>query len=137
VVEILVTDAQLRGGKAISLQAQHSAAGNRVFLVHGHNEAVLNHVARLLEKLKLPVTILREQPNQGRTIIEKFIDYCGVAFAVIFLTADDRGGPKDASYENQQSRPRQNVLFEPGFFVGELGRKACLCSLRSQCGNTI
>jgi hypothetical protein len=67
--------------------------GHRVFLVHGHDQAVLQEVARFLERLDQDVIILREQPNRGRTIIEKFEDYGDVGFAVILLTPDYRGGP--------------------------------------------
>jgi predicted nucleotide-binding protein len=102
--------------------------GTRVFLVHGHHEEALQSVARFLEKLGLPVTILREQPNQGRTIIEKFIDHADVGFAIVLLTADDIGGLKGSSPTNLTPRPRQNVLFELGFFVGILGRER-VCAL--------
>src|SRR5260370_8315494 len=67
------------------------------------------------------LTILHEKPNKGRTVIEKFSDYSNVGFAVVLLTADDRGGPKDQPYEGQGLRPRQNVLLELGFFLGSQG----------------
>lgn len=92
---------------------------NRVFVVHGHNEAVREITARLLEKLGLEPVILHEQPNRGRTIIEKFIDYADVAFAIVLLTSDDVGGK---SAEILQPRARQNVLLELGFFLGRIGR---------------
>jgi predicted nucleotide-binding protein len=103
--------------------------GNEIFLVHGQNEEFREKVARFLEKLDLSVTILHEKPNKGRTIIEKFSDYSNVGFAVVLLTADDKGGPKDKPYEEQELRARQNVLLELGFFLGSLGRgKVCaLC----------
>jgi predicted nucleotide-binding protein len=106
-----------------------SKHGNEIFLVHGQNEESREKVARFLEKLDLSVTILHEKPNKGRTIIEKFSDYSNVGFAVVLLTADDKGGPKDEPYEKQQLRARQNVLLELGFFLGSLGRgKVCaLC----------
>ena len=68
----------------------------KVFVVHGRNEAYRQAVARLLEKLKLEPVILHEQANEGRTVIEKFVDYADVAYAVVLLTADDRGGLKSA-----------------------------------------
>jgi predicted nucleotide-binding protein len=105
-----------------------AAVGHRVFLVHGHNEAVLQSCARFVEKLELPVTILREEPNQGRTIIEKFLDYADAGFAIVLLTADDRGGPIDQAYDVQMPRARQNVIFELGFFIGKLGRDR-VCAL--------
>ena len=95
----------------------------RVFVVHGRNEEALLGCARFLEKLQLPVTILREQPNQGRTLIEKFVDYSDAAFAVVLLTGDDRGGLADTPCEEQALRARQNVILELGFFLGKLGRE--------------
>jgi predicted nucleotide-binding protein len=99
---------------------------SKVFVVHGHDEGAPEGVARFLEKIGLTAIILREQPNQGRTTIEKFVDYAGaVGFAVVLLTPDDLGGA--AATEVQLSRARQNVIFELGYFVGSLGRgRACL-----------
>lgn len=104
------------------------ATGHRVFLVHGHNEVILQSCARFIEKLELPLTILREEPNQGRTIIEKFLDYSDAAFAVVLLTADDRGGRIDQTYDEQLPRARQNAIFELGFFIGKIGRDR-VCAL--------
>ncbi|MCK4559766.1 MAG: nucleotide-binding protein [Calditrichia bacterium] len=105
-----------------------AVTGHRVFLVHGHNEAALQSCARFIEKLELPLTVLREEPNRGRTIIEKFLDYSDAGFAVVLLTADDRGGRLDQPYEEQSQRARQNVIFELGFFIGKIGRDR-VCAL--------
>jgi hypothetical protein len=94
----------------------------RVFVVHGHNEALKVSVARLLERLELDPIILHEQPNQGRTIIEKISDYSDVGFAVVLLTGDDRGGLSAESSGEYRLRARQNVIFELGYFIGRLGR---------------
>jgi predicted nucleotide-binding protein len=99
-----------------------------LFVVHGRNEACRETVARFLEKLKLHPIILHEQPNKGRTIIEKFVDYSDVSFAVVLLTADDRGGFSDTPFEKQKPRARQNVILELGFFLGRLGRDR-VCAL--------
>jgi len=40
--------------------------------VHGHDEGALHAIARFLEQLELKAIILREQPDAGRAIIEKF-----------------------------------------------------------------
>lgn len=99
---------------------------SKVFVVHGHDEGAREGVARFLEKIGLEAIILREQPNRGRTIIEKFVDYAReVGFAVVLLIPDDLGGA--AATDVQQLRARQNVIFELGYFVGSLGRgRACL-----------
>ena len=73
----------------------------------------------------MDVVVLREQPNEGRTVIEKFEDYSDVGFAVVLLTPDDVGG-KSAS--ELLPRARQNVIFELGYFLAELGRNR-VCAL--------
>jgi predicted nucleotide-binding protein len=108
--------------------APKASHGSGVFLVHGRDEAVLQTVARFLESLRLQITILREQPNRGRTVIEKFVDYSNVGFAVVLLTGDDVGELRDEPAEQQRPRARQNVIFELGFFLGKLGRDR-VCAL--------
>lgn len=103
----------------------------RVFLVHGHNERARETVARFLEKLELECIILHEQPNKRRTVIEKFVDYADVSFAVVLLTSDDRGGLATDSFEAQRARARQNVILELGFFLGALGRSR-VCALYAE-----
>ncbi|MEN9572204.1 MAG: hypothetical protein RL514_59 [Verrucomicrobiota bacterium] len=95
----------------------------RVFIVHGHNDSLKLAAARLVEKLGLVPVILHEQPNKGRTIIEKFLDHSDVAFALVLLTDDDKGGPKASPLDSYQFRARQNVILELGFFIGRLDRQ--------------
>lgn len=104
-----------------------STDSSRVFLVHGHDEAVRETVARFLEKLGLQVIILHEQANGGRTIIEKIEHHSEVGMAVVLLTPDDIGGKAGGQME---PRVRQNVLLELGYFMGVLGRHK-VCALRS------
>jgi len=102
------------------------ASRRKVFVVHGHDDAALHAVARCLEQLGLDAIVLREQPDVGRTIIEKFEECAAdVGFAVVLLTPDDLGAAVTAPVT--VSRARQNVVFELGYFVGKLGRgRACL-----------
>lgn len=92
-----------------------------VFIVHGHNNEIKVNVARILEKLGLNPIILHEQPNAGKTIIEKFEKHSDVGFAIILLTDDDLGKAKNN--ENSNPRARQNVILEMGYFIGKLGRE--------------
>lgn len=96
-----------------------------VFLVHGHDEAALNEVARFLSSVGLEPRILRELPNRGRTIIEKFEDYATTTYAVVLLTPDDTC---ETERGDARRRPRQNVIFELGYFLGRLGRER-VCAL--------
>jgi hypothetical protein len=99
---------------------------NRIFIVHGHDEAMKQAVARTLEKLGLEPIILHEKPSEGRTIIEKFTDYSDVSFAVALLSPDDMAYPKNQPPRDAKLRARQNVIFELGFFIGKLGRDRVL-----------
>jgi len=101
--------------------AKATAPSNKVFIVHGHDEAALQGLARFIERLRLQAVVLREMPDQGQTIIEKFENESEVAFAVVLLTPDDVGG-KAESAPNSNARARQNVIFELGYFRGKLGR---------------
>lgn len=103
-------------------------SSDKVFVVHGHDNAAKESVARLIGQLELEPIILHEKPNKGRTIIEKFVDYTDVGFAVVILTGDDRGGEKSESVDSYQDRARQNVILELGFFLGKLGRDR-VCAL--------
>ena len=96
-----------------------------IFVVHGHDNEAKQAVARLIEKLNLHAIILHEQPDKGRTVIEKFEHHSTVGFAVVLLTPDDMGYPRDTPSEIKP-RARQNVVLELGYFIGILGRsKVC------------
>jgi hypothetical protein len=96
---------------------------DRPIFVHGHDAEIRHQVVRVLEKSTgRDAIVLHEQPSGGRTILEKFEQHAEVAaYAVVLLTADDEGGPL-AKPDERRPRGRQNVVFELGFFFGELGR---------------
>ena len=95
-----------------------------IFIVHGRDDGTKETVARFVEKLGLKATILHEQPNESRTIIEKLEDCADRAgFAIVLLTPDDVGALKDRIEDESKPRARQNVIFELGYFMGKLGRK--------------
>jgi hypothetical protein len=107
---------------ADSGEASDVSEASPIFVVHGHDHAVLHQVVRVLERAtSRDVTVLHEQANAGRTILEKFEAHAADAsYAVVLLTGDDVGGAVGAT---PKPRGRQNVIFELGFFFAKLGRK--------------
>jgi len=98
------------------------SANGPIFVVHGHAGVLRHEVVRVLEHATdREVIVLHEKANAGRTILEKFEAHAAnAAYAVVLLTGDDTGGPKDGA---SAPRGRQNVIFELGFFFGKLGRE--------------
>jgi predicted nucleotide-binding protein len=93
----------------------------KVFIVHGHNEALKLNVSTWLYSVGLTPVILHLQPNGGLTsILEKIEHNSDVGCAIILLTADDVG--KSISETDYHKRARQNVVFEAGYFAGKLGK---------------
>lgn len=107
---------------------------NEVFVVHGHDEAMKQEVARVVERLGLKPIILHEQPDRSRTVIEKFVDYSNVGFAIVLLSPDDIGRGKSQTPDEVKPRARQNVILELGFFIGRLGREKVIAIHRSTPG---
>ncbi len=97
----------------------------RAFIVHGHDSAALNDVARVVQRLDIEPIILTEQPHEGDTLMEKLEKHSDVPYAVILCTADDVGRANDEA--DLKARARQNVILELGYFIGRLGRaKVCV-----------
>lgn len=121
------------GVESVRIRAKRKskATNGKVFIVHGHDHGMKETVARFLAKLNLESVILHEQSDQGRTIIEKFEQHADVAFAIALFSTDDVGASNleisDSLSKPIESslkpRPRQNVVFECGYFIGKLGRK--------------
>jgi predicted nucleotide-binding protein len=98
----------------------------KVFVVHGHDEAAREKIARFLELLEFEPIILHEQASCGRTVIEKVEAHGDVGFAVVLLTPDDEGCERGGT---PRPRARQNVVLELGYFLGRLGRTH-VCALK-------
>lgn len=109
-------------GKSVG-DMPNADAGGPIFVVHGHDHAALHNLVRVLERATgRDVIVLHEQPNAGRTILEKFEEHAvSASYSVVLLTADDEGGASSTS--EHRPRGRQNVIFELGFFFGKLGRE--------------
>jgi predicted nucleotide-binding protein len=98
------------------LEQPKREAGRRVFITHGRSND-WRAVQALIEKdVRLPTIELAQEPNLGRTIIEKLIDNAARCdSAVIVMTSDDVANEDEA-------RVRENVMHEIGFFQGCYGR---------------
>lgn len=97
-----------------------------VFIVHGHDDSAINEVKVFLMKLGFNPIILREQPNEGQTIIEKIEKYTNVGFGIVLYTPCDEGKAKEDT--DFKARARQNVVFEHGYLCARLGRNN-VCAL--------
>lgn len=96
----------------------------RAFIVHGQDERTKLQLKNYLQntlKFSEP-TILHEQPNRGRTIIEKFEDYAAASSIVFVILTPDDLAAATSDADEAKYRARQNVIFELGFFLGRLGR---------------
>ena len=107
---------------------------DRVFVVHGRDQALKNSLEIFLKEIGLTPIVLHRKPDEGLTILEKFEKYSNVGYAFVLLTPDDIGYPEEKHQEKENSeierRARQNVIFEFGYFVGKLGRNRVCCVYR-------
>lgn len=100
---------------------------SKVFIVHGHDNAAKEAVARFVEKIGFEAIILHEQASSGKTIIEKIEEYTNVGFGIVLYTPCDVGGSQEEK-DQLNPRARQNVVFEQGYLMGKIGRKN-VCAL--------
>jgi predicted nucleotide-binding protein len=93
-----------------------------VFIVHGHDHSKRSELKDVLTKLDLRPIILDEQDDLGMTVIEKFEYYAATcSYAFVLMTPDDMTQGTDKI--QSQSRARQNVVMELGWFMAHLGRE--------------
>jgi predicted nucleotide-binding protein len=125
--EVSIFGSEDSGSPIVTMEQAEELVEESIFIVHGRDEELKQAVARAVEMLGLKAIILHEQPNEGRTIIEKFMDYGQVAsFAIVLLSPDDVAYSGDEEEGKARFRARQNVILELGFFTGKLGRSRVL-----------
>lgn len=90
-----------------------------IFIVHGHDRDALRELVKLVkDDLRLgEPTVIKDKPQRGRIIMEKFEEYAERADLVFALLTPDDETPMGR-------RARQNVIFEIGYFSAALGRKS-------------
>lgn len=116
-----------KGTKKNELNAEADMKTNsptKVFIVHGHDDALINEVKAFLLSQSIEPIILREQHDASITIIEKLERYTNnpsIGFGIVLYTADDKG--QAIGEDDYQFRARQNVVFEHGLLIGLYGRE--------------
>lgn len=93
-----------------------------IFITYGYNEAMRDEVVATLQKLDFPVIVRENTAVEGKTFTTNFIEFHDIGFAVVVLSGDDFGHPKDQEAHQAKLRPRQQIVFELGFLTGKLGR---------------
>lgn len=113
------------------INASTKPTSNEVFVVHGHDSAMKESVRNILMKFGLKPIILADEPNEGKTIIEKFEAHSQkTEYAVVLLSdEEDRGHAQNE--RKGKPKARQNVILELGYFIGKLTRKR-VCVLKKK-----
>jgi predicted nucleotide-binding protein len=101
-----------------------------VFVIHGRDEAKWRELKDMIKNtFRLNPVILTEQPDTGKTIIEKFEHYAETcSYAIALFTPDDEVRSNGDVY--LQARP--NVIYELGWFCGRLNRSSIMLLLRER-----
>jgi predicted nucleotide-binding protein len=107
----------LRANPDIETSNLEKVVGNTVFVIHGHDESLKNEVKLLLINAGVNHIVLHEQPDKGRTIIDKLLEESTASnYAIALFSPDDKT-------EQGEKRARQNVVLEVGYFLGKLGKE--------------
>ena len=110
----IIEQLKMKSSESLSGLPETAASSSKVFIVHGHNKAIKYELAHSLQNAGVDVTILDEQTNEGRTILEKLADHATQAgFAVVLLSADDVGRAKS---ETGESSSKTECCFRTGTF---------------------
>jgi len=99
-----------------------------VFIIHGRDEAKWRELKDIIANtFRLKPIILIEQPDNGKTVIEKFEHYAETcSYAIALFTPDDEIHVNNETY--LQARP--NVIYELGWFCGRLSRSYTMLLLK-------
>ena len=99
--------------------------GGPILLIHGRDAGAKDSVLKFIGELGLRALTLPEQPNGGRSIVERFGEINNPQFAIILFTPDEIAVSRERAKE-KQVRVSQHVMFEFGYVVAKLGhRRVC------------
>jgi len=97
----------------------------RVFISHGQTTEWREVQAFIEKDLSLLTLELAQEPNRGRTVLQKLAEESErCCYAVIVMTGDDKT-------EDGQRRTRENVMHEIGYFQGKFGLSS-VCLLHEE-----
>ena len=115
---------QAAASSGVPVSPVATAAGAKIFVVHGHDRDARDQLELVLMRLGLSPYILQNQDGGSSTIIEALEQniYREAAFGIVLLTPDDFGYSKAAGETEKQPRARQNVILETGMVMAALGR---------------
>ena len=113
----LALDDIVKANPEIETEEIYRVEGDTVFIIHGHDEQLKTEVQLLLERAGVRNVVLHEQPDKGRTIIDKLVEESQKSnYAIALFSPDDK-------LDDGSNRARQNVILEVGYFMGKLGKE--------------
>lgn len=129
-IDTISNNININTGKVNKSDTKIDYNNKNVFLIHGHDISALRDLEKILkESFGLNPIILMDESNDGSTtVIEKFEKYANLcSIAVAIFTPDDETENNGKKYF--QARP--NVIWEFGWFSGNLGRNRVILILKS------
>ena len=106
---------EVRANSRIGEKEYEKEKKESIFISHGQSKEWYKIQAFVEKDLHYSTVELAQQPNLGRSILQKLNEEsnkCNIA--IILMTGDDM-------FEKGEIRARENVLHEIGFFQGKLG----------------
>lgn len=112
---------EVRSNSRIAERSTNNLNKDHIFISHGRSVEWYKVQSFIEKDLGFKTLELAQQPNLGRTVIQKLDEETDSCYsAVIVMTGDD-------FVSEEEIRARENVLHEIGFFQGRLGlRKVVL-----------
>ena len=107
-----------------------SGIPRRIIVVSGTDAIMKQTITGALRKLGLAAIVMSEEPDQGKKIVERFVDYTDVGFALVLLSPDVYVYPKGEEVTKRERIPTQDVTLMFGFLLGKLGKDKVLAFYR-------